>query len=401
MKIAIAVPGRWSAFELAMALKGRGHEVALLTNYPKWIATKFGVDVSLVRSAWPNYLLGHVAHRINAFLGRPLLEPIVSTHYGHWAAGVLARGKWDVALLYSQFAEEPLRALQGHGTLLVVNKENSHIKEQAEVLEQEELRTGVQVSRPSPWAIAREEREYGLADVIRVVARYSQETFVRRGVPREKVWVNPSGAPIESFRPGAAVAEERVRRIRAGEPLRVIFVGAKVLRKGLWDLRTIVEALHGPRFTFRLVGPESPEARGVLRQLVGKTEVIPKQPQWKLPEQYEWADIYLLPSLEEGFPQTTAQARASGLPILTTPSGGGLEFVQEGKTGWMLPARDPAAFIEKLRWCDSHREELANMVESLRQEVMPRTWASVAEEFEKEVLRRLDGRRGNGCQPRP
>lgn len=384
-KIAIVVPGRWSAFELTTELSKRGHDVALLTNYPKWIVKRFGVNLRLVRSGWRNFVFAQTARQLHDRLRLPLPESLIARHFTRWAASELVGEEWDAVLVFSQFAEEILRALRSCKTLKILNRENSHIKIQARILEEESRRTGISVWQPSSWAIAREEREYQLADRIRVVAHFSRQTFLDEGVPAEKVWCIPSGVPVETFRPTPELLEERCRRIRNGEPLRVIFVGGKVLRKGLWDLLAIVRALHGSRFRFRLVGHESSEAKEILRALAPIAELVPKQPQRLLPQQYAWADLYLFPSLEEGFPQTTAQAWANGLPILTTPNGGGLEFVKENQTGWVLPARDPQAYIDQLRWCDEHREELAIMVQNLHRQFAPRNWSTVAQEFERAV----------------
>jgi hypothetical protein len=47
-----------------------------------------------------------------------------------------------------------------------------------------------------------------------------------------------------------------------------------------------------------------------------------------------------------------------------------------------LPIRSPEAFVERLRWCDTHRVELAKMVRHLYDDFRPRTWADVARDFE-------------------
>jgi len=52
MKIAIAVHGRFEAFDLARELVRRGHKVRLLTNYPRWAVRRFGVPGECVRSFW-------------------------------------------------------------------------------------------------------------------------------------------------------------------------------------------------------------------------------------------------------------------------------------------------------------------------------------------------------------
>ncbi len=52
MKIAVVVPGRFHAFDLVRALRSRGHEAVLFTNYPKGAVRRFGISTSWVRSFW-------------------------------------------------------------------------------------------------------------------------------------------------------------------------------------------------------------------------------------------------------------------------------------------------------------------------------------------------------------
>jgi glycosyltransferase involved in cell wall biosynthesis len=120
---------------------------------------------------------------------------------------------------------------------------------------------------------------------------------------------------------------------------------------------------------------------------------VPKQPQKNLPDFYAWGDIFALPTVEDGFQTVLGQAAASALPILTTPNGAGLDIVQEGETGWVLPIRAPEAFIDRLCWCDAHREELARMVRRIYNDFRPRDWSDVAADLEAICIEGLEARR--------
>ena len=77
-----------------------------------------------------------------------------------------------------------------------------------------------------------------------------------------------------------------------------------------------------------------------------------------------------------------AEASIAALPILTTPNGAGHDIIVEGKNGWVLPIRDPRAFIDRLRWCDAHRLELAAMVRHIYGNTKTRSWDDAAEDLE-------------------
>jgi glycosyltransferase involved in cell wall biosynthesis len=76
-----------------------------------------------------------------------------------------------------------------------------------------------------------------------------------------------------------------------------------------------------------------------------------------------------------------AQAQAAGLPVLTTTNCAGPDFVFEGETGWILPIRDPRAFVERLRQCGQNRESLAANVRAVHEKFLPRDWKQVAQDF--------------------
>ena len=61
-------------------------------------------------------------------------------------------------------------------------------------------------------------------------------------------------------------------------------------------------------------------------------------------------DVFVLPSLvDEGVPQAMSQAMASGLPVVTTPSGAITELVREGETGLFTPRGHAAALAAAIK----------------------------------------------------
>lgn len=380
MKIAIIVHGRWDAFELARNLDARGHDVALMTNYPASAVESFGVPRRLVRSFGIHGVLCRAVSRVGL---ESVAEELLHQAFGRWAAGQSRAERWDVVYAFSGVAEECFRALAGSTTLRVLVRESAHIRVQDALLREEEQRTGIAQQRPSAWRIAREEREYGLADVIRVLSTFTYQSFLAQGTPTDRLALVLSGAPVEKFRPAAGVVEARIRRLRAGEPLRVLTVGAVSLRKGIWDMRAVIRELGTRAFRFRFVGPVLAEAAPLARELErAQVEFIAKQPEVVLPDSYAWGDVFALPSIEDGFQAVLAQAAACGLPILTTPNGAGHDLVHDGRTGWVLPIRSPAAIIDRLRWADTHRLALAAMASDIYARYQPRDFGQVAADLE-------------------
>jgi glycosyltransferase involved in cell wall biosynthesis len=382
MHIAIAVHGRFEAFDLARELIRRGHQVGLLTNYPRWAVEPFGVPGEYVRSFWPHGVMTRALARLGARALRHW-EPSLHMLFGRWAAAILRRESWDVVYAFSGVAEESLRDPAHSSSLNMVVRASSHIRTQDTLLREEELRTATPQERPSPWMIAREEREYALADLIRVLSSFAYDSFVAQGVGSRKVKLLMSGVQTEAFRPTREHLEQRCRRIRSGAPLRVLNIGTFAFRKGVWDTAEVIRALGAERFEYRFVGPVAAEAVALASQLQTRATFVPKQPQSSLADMYAWGDAFMLPTIEDGFPAVLAQAAAAGLPILTTPNGAGWDLVRDGHNGWVLPIRSPQSFVEKLRWADAHRSELADMVQASQVDARVRDSATVAADFEQ------------------
>lgn len=380
-KIAIVVHGRFYAFDLAGALLARNHDVYLFTNYPKWAVARFGFPAERVRSYWVHGVHSRVLSAVSGKLHTPFPEPWLHGSFGQWAARMVTREPWDIVYCFSGVAEELFTALEGSACARWLIRASSHIRVQAQILEEEERRAGVKIDRPSDWMIAREEREYSLADVILTVSSFAEETFRGTEVSGKVVSI-PLGVDAGDFRPSPDTIKARIRRISGEGKLRVLYVGTKSFRKGLIDLQRIALEMAG-RFEFRFVGPAEPQAHDLLNKLSANVEVLPSVPQSELPAVYAWGDLFIFPTVEDGFPVVLAQANASGLPILATTNCGASDFVRIGKTGWILPIRTPKAFMERLKWADEHRRELAEMVARIYGQFGPRTWDLVAQDYEQ------------------
>lgn len=383
LKIAVVVHGRFHAFDLARELLARGHDVTLLTNYPGWAAEPFGISRRRVRSFTLHGVLVRALGRLSAASRRRAPDALPHALFGRWAARELARERWDIIHPFSGIAEELLREPRLAGTPKLLMRGSAHIRTQDRLLAEEERRTGAALERPSHWMIAREQREYALADQIVVLSSFARDSFRAEGVAAAKLAVLPLGVDTGAFRPDSKVVEERCRRILAGEPLRVLYVGALSFQKGMWDLATLAAQLDSAQFSIGLVGAVSPEIGALEPTLRRHATLTPALPQRELPQHYAQGDIFCFPTIQDGFAMVLTQAQAGGLPIIATTNCAGPDLIREGETGWVVPIRSPEAFAQRLSWCADHREELATMVRRVYDSFRPRDWAAVAADFER------------------
>lgn len=385
LKIDVVAPGRFYCFDLAAALIAQGHDVRLLTNYPASVCERWGVPGAHVRSLLAHGIASRIAGRLSS-IGTPLrLEPLLMSWFGRWAARTV-RPDADIVHVMSGAAEEMLRLPRPapRRPLRQLVRGSTHVRAQFGLLAEEERRLGVPVEKPSPWMIAREEREYALADEIVVLSSFARRTFVEQGVDAARLAVMPLGLRTDIFTPGPDGIEARCRRLLSGQPLNVLTVGTVSARKGVRDLVEIASSLR-TRMRFIAIADVTPDARAELARAGGAIEVVGRVPEHELIAEYLRADVFVFPTIEDGFAAVLCQALAAGLPVLATTNCSATDIVKDDVNGWVLPIRSPQSFIERLDWCDRNRADLAQIVRGLAARPAPRTWLDMADD----VTRRL------------
>jgi glycosyltransferase involved in cell wall biosynthesis len=381
LKIAIAVHGRFHAFHLARALIQMGEDVKLLTNCPKWATRKFGLPDEHVVSYWPHGVLTRATGMTVDRWTRGGSERWTHPLFGRWVLEEARRLRCDVVHTFSGVAEEVLREKQTLCRLGQIVRGSVHIRYQDQLLREEEGRTGVELDRPSAWMVEREEREYELADRIVVLSQFAYQSFLSRGIHPDKVRVVASGVRFDQFTPSRSALENRIKRIESGAPLNVLFVGNLSFQKGLHDYVEVVKALHDGPFRFSIVGNITEEANSLFASVSAYVKLTTRVFEGRLPELYAEQDVFLFPTIQDGYPAVLAQATANGMPVITTPNGSGPDIITNGVTGWIVPIRSPTLLIEKLVWCHENRSALAAMAFVAARETRVRSWDATAAEF--------------------
>jgi len=220
------------------------------------------------------------------------------------------------------------------------------------------------IQEPS-WKIERKEQEVCLADHIFVASSLTKKSLLEVGVKHENISVIPYGAPIEYFQP----------KPKNDQLFRALFVGRVGPRKGVHYLLDAWQELQLPDAELLLVGiNEFPESW--IAQYSDFFRYIPSVPHTSLNEYYSSANILVFPSLVEGFGLVLLEAMACGIPVITTPNTASSDILTDGIEGFIVPIRNVEALKEKLEWCYSHAQELADMGRAARHKAEELTWDS-------------------------
>lgn len=185
--------------------------------------------------------------------------------------------------------------------------------------------------------IEREETEWHKADIIVCGSEFARAGLEVCGGPVGRCVVVPYGIPVNKFRP---VDKTPLR----GRALRVLTIGQVGLQKGSHYIMEAAKKL-GSRVEFRLVGPMAllPRRADELRKVIHYAGVVARD---DITQHFDWADLFLLPSLCEGSATVTYEALSAGLPVVTTESTGSI--VEDGVSGFIVPTRSSSAIIDAI-----------------------------------------------------
>jgi len=191
------------------------------------------------------------------------------------------------------------------------------------------------------------------ADRVVTISKYTEGRLVQLGVDPSRIVMVYPGVDHRTFHPETAAAHAiRVRHgISDGQPV-LLTVARLVLRKGhdkvIEALATISEQV--PDIVYLVVG-EGPEAdrlqmyardRGVGDRLIFAGPV----PDDELPAYYNAADVFIMPNRDEGtdvegFGIVFLEANACGKPVIGGRSGGAVDAIADGETGYLVDPCSP------------------------------------------------------------
>jgi glycosyltransferase involved in cell wall biosynthesis len=264
---------------------------------------------------------------------------------------------------YSYTALEPFRYAKSRGwkTLLVQIDPGP---EEERVVGEETAREPELAGKwhPAPneyWAFWREECK--LADRIVVNSEWSREGLVRGGVPVEKISIIPL-----AYEPGVSsgrLIEPRLQRrypdrFTSERPLRALFLGLVNLRKGVARLLEAARILRDEPVEFWMVGPVEIANAGTVTD-AGRVKWFGPVTRNQAAGFYRNADLFILPTLSDGFAITQLEAQAHGLPVIASKNCG--KVVENGLNGIILDEPSAACIAYAVRDCIASPDRLEKL----------------------------------------
>ncbi len=235
---------------------------------------------------------------------------------------------------YSYDSLEMLREERRNGSLAILCQTDPGPAHFRMVIEEETKWPLYATPRSSCWTQKRDGRlrqEWDLADVIIANSVWTRDSIIPEGAPASKIEILPL-----AYGPGTGMIPRREQ----GENghLKVLWLGNVALGKGIQYLVEAARLLVDKPVEF-LVAGNIFIASAIMKNGPKNIRWLGRIPRSATCALYNDCDVFVFPTLSDGFGITQLEALAHGLPVITTPNCG--HVVDEGKTGFIIPPRDP------------------------------------------------------------
>lgn len=188
--------------------------------------------------------------------------------------------------------------------------------------------------------LRRKDKELFLADVIIVASNFTKETLKLYPGQLAPILVVPYGFP-EIYR-------ERTYSSIRNRKLRLLFVGGLTQAKGIANVLEAAEHLK-ESVVLTIVGRKGVKECAPLEKELLKHKWIASLPHKEVLSLMRTQDVFIFPSLFEGYGLVITEAMSQGTPVITTTRTCGRDFIKDGINGWLVTAGDSQAIIHKVQ----------------------------------------------------
>ncbi|KYC37743.1 glycosyl transferase family 1 [Scytonema hofmannii PCC 7110] len=192
--------------------------------------------------------------------------------------------------------------------------------------------------------LQREQREQDLADQIICGSSFVKNSLIARGVDGKKISVVPLGR----LKNKQSIQHQSFEIVPqdCNDRLKILFVGSVNLRKGIPYLLKALRQIKGKiPFTCKVIGSLEINPQRVT-EYSDVCDFLGRVPRAQMKDLYNWADVFVLPSICEGSAMVTYEALLAGVPTITTDNSGSV--VRDGIDGAIVPIREIDAIANQL-----------------------------------------------------
>ncbi len=398
MKIIVAHPGKQHSYKTAEALY-RGN---MLFQYMTTVYDKKNWKILCTKYLMPKSVSNKIVQRKSptlpdelvttqcTFLGlfllffyklplkrkyRDWLFEHVHNQFGKCVAEYAIKNNVDAVIMYDTTCNECFRILKEKAPHIkriqdvsIANRAFMKVNYEKDIERTGDLRLKKeQINLWNSNILKRNKEELDLTEYFIVASNMSKHSLMFSGIKEEQIYIIPYGVEFDKF--------PYCCRKNSNGRLHLIYVGQITFRKGLHHLLRIISTEFKKTCDLSIIGfyNKSNELYQEYKNR-GNIKFVGFVNHMNLVDYYHSSDLFVFPTLGEGFGLVILEAMSSGLPCLVSDLAGGDDAVDNGKNGFVFKAGDDKDFSSKLQWFVDNRERLAEMSKYSSSHVRKYTW---------------------------
>lgn len=396
-KIIVAHPGKQHSFKLASALKKEG----VLFKY---ITTVYNKETSFFMKLTKKILGSDNLNRANKrrcedlddnevkqfyeFSGLLLLfllridrkriiynwySRILSNKFGSMVAYFAIKNNVDAVILYDTNASACFKILKDKAPNIIrIMDVSAADRLYMKRIYEEEMKRNNKYSkelydeRKFLWendlSFLKEETDY--SQYFLVPSNFVKKSLEYNGVDNKKIRICPYGSNFNATSRKIA---------RKDDILKILYVGSVKQMKGLSYLLEALDTINSGEVSLTIVGDYASNSL-LVKEYKNKYNFIGKVGHEDVKKYLNSSDIFVFPSLGDGFGLSILEAMSYGLPVVCTTNTGASDVVVNGKNGFVVPTSDAQAIKEKIDWFCNNKDMIHIMGEEARKTALVYDW---------------------------
>jgi len=345
MKFCILIKGRSWTFQLADSLCKLNNLESLVTTYPKFYVKKYKVPNNKVKSVFSLYIIERmIAQFIHPFLKKIKInyDPMVLVD---WLADTIFSlfyiKKCDFLLIGFGASTRKIIKKAKEKKIKTIYFLNTTSSNYQKIVEEEynKLALSKLYFKEPKTLTNRIHESIKMADYVGALSSSQKQTYIDDGFDESKMFLSLMGVDTSVFFPKKIEKNKFV----------VITNGNNFVRKGIKYLIEAFNSLKLNNSELWIVGKNDENlAKKIVK--IEKNNIFKDRLlyEFELPNLYNQANVFCLPSFEEGLPAVIPQAMACALPIISTHFVN--DIVTNGQEGFIIKPGDTLAIAEKIKF---------------------------------------------------
>ncbi len=233
---------------------------------------------------------------------------------------------------------------------------------------------------------------FKVADRIQVISKFLENWAIYMGAECP-IAVVPNGVDFSLFSNRKSDQELSILKNKLNKKLNDVFLittSRLVVKNAVED---IIDSLTYLPENVKLIilgqGYQEKELKKKVAELKleNRVQFLGFIPHKEMPKYLHISDIFIRPSLSEGFGSSFVEAMAAGIPVIATPVGGIVDFLRDGETGLLCEVQNPRSIAQKVEKLIKDKESRDYIVKNAVAMVKEKyKWGKVSGEM-KDIFR--------------